>query len=35
LWGGVISLTKSLAEELDRDGMALNFVALGFVERAH
>src|SRR5262249_33234555 len=33
--GGVISLTKSLAKELGRDGITVNLVALGFIETAH
>jgi len=33
--GGVISLTKSLAKELGRDGITVNLVALGLVETGH
>jgi 3-oxoacyl-[acyl-carrier protein] reductase len=33
--GGAISLTKSLAKELGRNGITVNLVALGFVETAH
>ena len=33
--GGVMSLTKSLAKELGRDGITVNLVALGLVETGH
>ena len=33
--GGVISLTKSLAKEMGRDGITVNLVALGLVETGH
>ena len=33
--GGMLSLTKSLAKELGRDGITVNAVALGLVETGH